>query len=291
VRAPTPPSRCRRRDTFGGILRELELELSARGSIELDEAQEVLLRMRSILAGLDVEHRRELHLLAPLERQGRVSLDHRVLGLEEREMRGNDDRGPPGIDSVPLHAERVPETREGVDHGPDEDDATHGRFVSGDCGRRDGCVARVVRTHAEKRSLVATARISQQADKLRARPEARRVRLHPAHRVVGVRERCRIGRHGRHPKIDCDDADPRLRQAVVDLVVHRPIGSRPASAVNGDESRHASAAPRPKDASRQSGVTVPEVLDVLDRDLIRLADHCESSASPSCRTIVAMRKP
>src|SRR2546422_9865627 len=53
---------------------QLEIDHAARLAVRGDEAVEVGPRMREVLGALQVEHRRELHLLAALERGRRGAL-------------------------------------------------------------------------------------------------------------------------------------------------------------------------------------------------------------------------
>ena len=113
--------------------------------------------------------------------------------------------------------------------------------------------------------------------------EAGGVGLEPAHRVVDVDHGGRIAGVRRLPEVERGHDHAALGQRLVHEVVAVAVAAEPGTAVELDYQREGPLAARGEDARQQGLVPVPEILHVLDVDLMAVRCHEGSFAAGADR--------
>ena len=167
---------------------------------------------------------------------------------------------------------------ERVDHRPGHDHAAHAGVVRRRAGRqRDRRIARIVRAHGDQHRQMAAARLARQADEVGPGLERARVELGPAHRVVDVLHRGRIGILVAGAEIERDRHDAVRGHVFVAQLLGGAVAHAPGAAVAFDHGRERPRAARLVDARQQRLVAVAQVFDIVDVELGGLGfEDCSS---------------
>ena len=242
--------------------------------------------MRDVLAALQVERRWHLDALAALQGQRRAALGHGVLGLPVLVVTGQDAIDHLGVGlAALLELLRVAIARERVDDGPAQDHAADAG-VDGRRARRqrDRRVARIARAHGGEHALLAAARDAHHPDAVGRAAQLARFRLEPADRVIDVGHRRRIRAVRRHAEVQRRHHHAAPRQRLVDRRVVGAIAAIPGAAVQVHDDRERPASARLEEPGEQGLVSMTDVLDVADLDLVAaLGVHAGSLSGGRCR--------
>jgi hypothetical protein len=137
-------------------------------------------------------------------------------------------------------------------------------------GQRHRRVARIVRLQRVQHDEVAAARRAHAADHVGPCAKPARLGFEPAHAVIYVGHRARIGRIRRIAEIERGDDDAAPRDRHVDRVVIGAVAFAPCAAMRLDHRRKRSRTARLEDAGEERLVAMPQVFDLLDIDLVLL---------------------
>ncbi len=180
-----------------------------------------------------------------------------------------------------AHGESIAAQR--IDHRPRHHHAAHGRIVRRRAGgQRDRRIARIVRPHGDQHGELPAARLAGQSDQVRTGLERASVELRPAHRMVDVRDRGRIGVVVARAEVERDRHDAVRGHGLVAQPLVGAVAHAPGAAVHLDQRRKRPLAARTEHARQQRLVAVAKVLDVLDVELMWLRVEELGIADCSC---------
>ena len=158
--------------------------------------------------------------------------------------------------------------RQWIDHRPRHHHAAHGGILRRRAGRqRDRRIPRIVRPHGDQHGQMAAARLAGKADEVGPRLQLAGMRLGPAHRVIDVLHRSRIGVLVAGAEIERDRDDAVGRHVFVAQRFGQAVALAPGAAVAFDQSRKRPLPARLIHPRQQRLVAVAEIFDILDVEI------------------------
>jgi hypothetical protein len=225
---------------------------------------DILVVVQHVAAALEPDRGRCQHLLAALEREHRVALGHVGLAAPIVVLPRDDGFRPFRRIGAGERALGEPVAAERIDHWPRHHHPANSRIVRGGARRqRDRGVARIVWPHGDEHRQMPAARLAREPHEVSLRLERAGIELRPAHRIVDVLHRGRIGSLVARTEIERDRHDAVRRHGLVAQPLRGPVAQAPGAAVALDQRREWPLAARPEHAGEQRLVAMAEVLDVL----------------------------